>query len=82
VSVPCAELFWEQDSAYIQSLICTKSVKVAVEAGVRQGWGRFIGPHGTFIGMTGFGASAPAGDLYRHFGITAEAIVGAVRAKL
>jgi transketolase len=82
VSVPCAELFWEQDSAYIQSLICTKSVKVAVEAGVRQGWGRFIGPHGTFIGMTGFGASAPAGDLYRHFGITAEAVVDAVRARL
>jgi transketolase len=82
VSVPCAELFWGQDSAYIQSLICTKSVKVAVEAGVRQGWERFIGPHGTFIGMDGFGASAPAGDLYRHFGITAEAVVDAVRMRL
>jgi len=78
VSVPCMERFWEQDSEYIQSLLCNNSYKVAVEAGIRQSWDRFIGGHGTFIGMKGFGASAPAEVLYEHFGITADAIVAAV----
>ncbi|GJL84713.1 MAG: transketolase [Micavibrio sp.] len=82
VSVPCMDLFFEQDGEYFQSLICNKSVKVAIEAAVRQGWDRIIGGHSTFIGMDGFGASAPAGDLYKHFGITAEAVVEAVKKKL
>jgi len=82
VSVPCADLFWQQDKEYIQSLICNKSVKVAVEAGVRQGWERFVGIHGTFIGMNSFGASAPAPELYKHFGITADNIVQSVLSKL
>ena len=81
VSVPCMELFWEQDSEYIQSLICNKSIKIAVEAGIRQSWDRMIGGHSTFIGMDGFGASAPAPDLFKHFGITTEAIVEAVKKK-
>jgi transketolase len=55
---------------------------VAIEAGVRQGWDAFIGNDGIFIGMHGFGASAPAEELYRHFGITAEAAVAAVEARL
>ena len=82
VSVPCMDLFWEQDGDYIMNLLCNKSVKVAVEAGVRQPWDRIIGGHSTFIGMDSFGASAPAGDLFKHFGITTEAIVEAVNKKL
>ena len=82
VSVPCMELFWEQDSDYIQSLICNKSIKIAVEAGIRQSWDRLIGGHSTFIGMDGFGASAPAPELFKHFGITTEAIVEAVKNKM
>lgn len=81
VSVPCMDLFWEQDGEYIQSLLCNKSYKVAIEAGARQSWDRFIGGHGTFIGMNGFGASAPAKDLFEHFGITTKAIVDAVNNK-
>ncbi len=77
VSVPCMDLFWEQDREYIGHLICNSSVKVAVEAAVRQGWDRIIGAHGSFIGMTGFGESAPADQLYKYFGITADAIVDA-----
>ncbi|MFZ4687319.1 MAG: transketolase-like TK C-terminal-containing protein, partial [Hyphomonadaceae bacterium] len=54
----------------------------AVEAGVRDGWDRWIGPEGGFVGMSGFGASAPYKALYRHFGITAEAVVAAAKARL
>jgi transketolase len=57
-------------------------VRVAVEAGVRQGWDRFIGPDGVFIGMSTFGASAPDKDLYAHFGITPEGVAAAAKAKL
>ncbi|MEM8833615.1 MAG: transketolase [Pseudomonadota bacterium] len=81
VSVPCMDRFWEQDGEYIESLLCNNSIKVAVEAGARQSWDRFIGGHGIFIGMDGFGASAPAGDLFKHFGITSDAIVKAVQNK-
>lgn len=82
VSVPCMDLFFEQDSEYFQSLVCNDSVKIAVEAGIRQGWDRIIGAHSPFIGMDGFGASAPAGELFKHFGITAEAIVSAAQDRL
>lgn len=79
VSVPCMDLFFEQDKAYIESLICNKSKKIAVEAAIRQGWDALIGPHGTFIGMKGFGDSAPAEVLFEHFGITADAIIAAAQ---
>ncbi len=82
VSVPCMELFFEQDAKYIESLICNKSVKIACEAAIRQGWDALIGPHGSFIGMAGFGDSAPAEVLFKHFGITSDAIVTAAKAKL
>ncbi len=82
VSVPCMDLFWQQDGEYIQNLLCNESVKIAVEAGVRQSWDRMIGSHSAFIGMDSFGASAPADELYKHFGITAEAIVEATKKKL
>ncbi|MGZ9097896.1 MAG: transketolase [Micavibrio sp.] len=82
VSVPCMELFYKQSSEYKQSIICQDGVKVAIEAAIRMPWDRFIGPHGVFIGMEGFGESAPAEDLYKHFGITAEAVVAAVKKKV
>jgi len=82
VSCPCLDLFWEQSSEYIQSFICNNSIKVAVEAGIRQSWDRLIGGHGIFIGMNGFGASAPANELYKHFGITSDAIIERVQTKL
>ncbi len=82
VSCPCLDLFWEQDGEHIQNIICNKSIKVAVEAGIRQSWDRLIGGHSIFIGMDGFGASAPATDLYKHFGITSDAIIERVEAAL
>jgi transketolase len=75
VSVPCFERFFEQDDAYRALTIGDAPVKVGVEAAVRQGWDPLIGTDGIFVGMHGFGASAPYEDLYRHFGITAEAVV-------
>ena len=82
VSTPCWELFEAQSPAYQAKVIGEAPVRVAVEAGVRQGWERFIGEDGAFIGMTGFGASAPAEVLYGHFGITGEAVAAQARAKL
>ncbi len=82
VSCPCLDLFKEQSGEYFQSLICNSSVKIAIEAGIRQGWEGLIGAHNTFIGMNGFGASAPANELYEHFGITTDAIVAAAEARL
>ncbi len=58
------------------------TLRIAIEAGVGMGWERFIGERGGFVGMTGFGASAPAKDLYRHFGITADAVVAMAKKKL
>ncbi|MEM6811847.1 MAG: transketolase [Pseudomonadota bacterium] len=82
VSVPCMDLFWDQDGDYIMELTCNDSIKVAVEAGIRQSWDRLIGGHGIFIGMNDFGASAPAPALFEHFEITSDAIVKAVQNKL
>ncbi|WP_292070895.1 transketolase [Brevundimonas sp. UBA7534] len=82
VSVPCFELFEQQDAAYQASLIGRGTVRVAVEAAIKQGWERFIGEDGAFVGMSGFGASAPAEVLYEKFGITAEAVVAAAKARL
>jgi len=83
VSMPCWELFAAQDEAYRRKVLPAGAVRVGVEAAVRQGWDRWLmGERGTekkaaFVGMAGFGASAPAGELYRHFGITAEAVAEA-----
>ena len=79
VSAPCWALFERQDAAYRDEVIGGAPVRIAVEAGVRQGWDRFIGEDGLFVGMTGFGASAPYERLYAEFGITAEAVVEAAR---
>jgi transketolase len=82
VSVPAFELFETQSAEYQASVIGTAKVKIAVEAAVRQGWDRFIGSDGIFIGMKGFGASGPYKELYKHFGITPEAVVEAASARL
>ena len=79
VSVPCMDLFFEQDEAYINELVGNDSVKVACEAAIRQGWDALIGHDGEFVGMKDFGASAPADELYHHFGITAEMIANKIR---
>ena len=77
VSLPCFELFRALPAAKRQDLIGMAPVKVAVEAAIRQGWDEIIDTDGAFIGMTGFGASAPYKELYRHFGITAENVATA-----
>jgi transketolase len=79
VSVPSMELFEKQSKAYRKELLGKEKIRIAIEAGVAQGWNRFIGDDGVFIGMKGYGASAPAEALYKHFGITAKAIVKAAR---
>ncbi|WP_376958676.1 transketolase [Azospirillum sp. A26] len=81
VSMPSWELFERQDDAYKASVLGT-GVRVGVEAAIRLGWDRWLGDKGAFVGMTGFGESAPYQELYKHFGITAEAVVDAVKARL
>ena len=84
VSMPCMELFAEQDESYRRKVLPSGPVRVAVEAGLRHGWDRWLlGERGreakaAFVGMEGFGASAPAPKLYEEFGITAEAVAGRV----
>ena len=75
VSMPCLELFDQQPQEYQIDLLDNSSLKVAIEAGVKQGWEKYIGRDGIFIGMQSFGASAPAEQLYQHFGITKENLV-------
>lgn len=81
VSVPSLDLLLAQSESYVADLI-GDGVPVAVEAGVRQGWEALIGTKGGFVGMDSFGASGPYKDLYAHFGITAEAVVAAAKARL
>jgi transketolase len=82
VSCPCFALFMAQDDHYRAKTIGRAKVRVGVEAAIRQGWETFLRPQDRFIGMSGFGASAPAKDLYEHFGITAEAVARAAMDKL
>src|SRR5690606_15845118 len=82
VSVPSFELFSEQDEAYGSATISNAPIKIAVEAGIRLGWDAIIGSDGLFVGMSGLGASAPIDALYKHFSITAEAVVDAVEGRL
>lgn len=82
VSVPSFELLREAPAEKRRAIIGNSKVKVGVEAGIRQGWDEIIGSDGVFIGMTGFGASAPYKDLYKSFGITPEAVASAALTKL
>jgi len=81
VSAPCLELFEQQDAAYRDTVLGAVP-RVVIEAAIQMGWDRYIGQNGTFIGMSGFGASAPAPALYEHFGITSDAAAKAAKALL
>jgi len=82
VSVPSLELLLAQPPERRKAIIGNAPVKIAIEAAVRWGWDAVIGQDGEFVGMHGFGASAPAKDLFKHFGITAEAAVNAALKRL
>ncbi|TWV83928.1 transketolase [Moraxella sp. VT-16-12] len=80
VSMPCAEIFVNQDKDYVESVLPNAvRARVAVEAGITDYWYKFVGLDGKVIGMTSFGESAPAKELFKHFGITSEAVVEAVQ---
>ena len=79
VSMPCWEIFDEQDDAYRAAVLGPGTVRVGIEAALRFGWDRYLGERGGFIGMTGFGASASADTLFEHFGITAGHVVAEVK---
>ena len=81
VSLPCWELFAQQDERYRLDVLGAVP-RVGIEAACGFGWERWLGDSGIFIGMTGFGASAPSPDLYRHFGITPDAITSAVKRRI
>ena len=81
VSMPCMELFRSQDTAY-QNGILGSAPRIVIEAAMQQSWDWMLGPSDGFIGMNGFGASAPINDLYAHFGITKDAVVAAARQRL
>ena len=78
VSAPCFDLFRRQPPEY-RAAVLGSAPRIGVEAAVEGDWARWIGDGGEFVGMTGFGASAPAETLYREFGITAEAVAAAAR---
>ncbi len=82
VSVPSMELFAKQTDAYKAEILGKAKARVAVEAGISMSWDKLLGDTGRFVGMHGFGASGPIGDLYDYFGITSKAIVEAVTAQL
>ena len=81
VSLPCWELFAAQDESY-QSHVLGAVLRVGIEAACGFGWERWLGSGGIFVGMRGFGASAPAADLFRHYGITPDAVAMAVKRRL
>jgi transketolase len=83
ISMPSWELFEVQPADYRKEVLPAGCLaRVAVEAGVRHGWERYLGPQGRFVGMSGFGASAPEKVLYKHFGITPEAVVARAKEAL
>ena len=82
VSIPCWKLFDQQAKEYQANLLDNSSLKIAIEAAAKHGWEKYIGRDGIFIGMNDFGASAPAEQLYHHFGITKEHIISLVKQRL
>jgi transketolase len=82
VSVPCFERFAAQPESYRKKIIGRTKVKIGIEAAIRQGWDAIIGSDGLFVGMDSFGASGPAGKVFAHFGITAEAVAAKAKAAL
>ena len=82
VSLPCWQIFDRQSEAYRREVLGPGTLRIAIEAASPFGWERYLGADGVFIGMCGFGASAPYTALYQHFNITAEAVVAAARTRL
>jgi transketolase len=82
VSMPCTQLFDSQDAAYRESVLPRGMPRVAVEAGVTDYWRKYVGLEGKVIGIDRYGESAPAGELYKFFGITGDAVAAAVRSVL
>jgi transketolase len=80
--MPCTELFDAQNSAYRRNILPADMLIVSIEAGVTYGWDRYTGIHGLRIGIDSFGASAPAEDLFTHFGFSADAIIPKIMTKL
>ena len=83
--MPCWELFDIQPEKYRQEVLgpgWPHCVRVAVEAAISPGWDRYIGDHGKFVGLSGFGLSAPGNVLFEHFGITAENVVAKAKEAL
>jgi transketolase len=79
VSIPCRLLFEEQDAAYRRSVMGETMARVAVEAAVELGWEKYLGFHGRFVGMHGFGESGKVAEVYQKFGITTDAVVEAAQ---
>ena len=80
VSMPCWALFEKQDAAYKESVLpAAIKARVGVEAALDAGWWKYLGTNGEFVGMTGFGASAPGGTCFKEFGITTDAVVAAAK---
>jgi transketolase len=82
VSMPCTSVFDRQDAAYKTSVLPNGVVRVAVEAGTTDGWYKYVGLDGAVLGMHSFGESAPAPDLFKHFGFTVENVVKTVKGVL
>ena len=82
VSMPCWNLFEAQDEPYRRQVLGEGTVRIALEAAVRLGWGDYIGQDGGFFGVKSFGASAPPEELFRHFGITPTNVVAEAKARL
>ena len=83
VSMPCTERFDAEDAAYRESVLPSEvTCRVAIEAGVTEGWWRYVGPQGRVIGLDRFGASAPAEELFKHFGFSTENVVAIAKEAL
>jgi transketolase len=76
--MPCTSLYDAEPQSYRDSVLPPGVPRVAIEAGAREGWWRYVGSDGAVIGMTGFGASAPAKQLFAHFGFTRDRVISTV----
>ncbi|HBG16866.1 MAG TPA: transketolase, partial [Firmicutes bacterium] len=82
VSMPCRELFMAQDPSYIDQVLCPNLPRVAIEAGIGNGWRQLTGPSGLVISLDRFGLSGPCEDLAELFGFTPQAVVSKIKAFL
>jgi len=79
VSLPCTSVFDRQDQAYRDSVLPRGLPRIAIEAGIADYWHKYVGLDGAIVGMTSFGESAPAGELFKHFGFTVDHVATTVR---